>query len=108
VHALALATDVPGITVWPVGLDGDSHQWTLRCGPPGGTLPDAAAACRKLGGSVEAFRPTPADLVCTQIYGGPEVARVVGRVGTRRVWTTFRRRDGCEIARWSRAQFLLR
>jgi hypothetical protein len=108
VHALALAAVVLRITIWPDGLDGASHSWTLRCGPVGGTLPNAAAACRKLAPPADPFKPTPPDVACTQVYGGPDVARVVGRVHGRRIWTTFRRRDGCEIARWSRAQFLLR
>lgn len=107
-YALALAAVVLRITVWPDGLDGASHRWTLRCDPVGGTLPDAVAACRKLAEPGDPFKPTPPDAVCTQIYGGPQVGRVVGRVRGRTVWATFRRRDGCEIARWNRVQFLLR
>jgi len=107
VHALALAVVVLRITVWPAGVDGPSHSWTLRCGPVGGTLPNAGAACRKLAPPADPFKPTPPDLACTEVYGGPDVARVVGRVHGRGVWTTLRRRDGCEIARWNRAQFLL-
>jgi hypothetical protein len=40
--------------------------------------------------------------VCTQIYGGPQVARVTGRIDGRRVWATLGRTDGCEISRWDR------
>ena len=107
-HALALAAIVLRITVWPSGLDGASHSWTLRCGPVGGTLPKAAAACAQLAALPEPFAPTPPGTACTAIYGGPQVARVVGRRGTRRVWATFRRRDGCEIGRWQKIAFLLR
>jgi hypothetical protein len=42
------------------------------------------------------------DAVCTELYGGPQVALVVGSVQGRRVWARLQRRNGCEIARWSR------
>jgi hypothetical protein len=96
------------ITVWPQGLAGSSHRWTLRCGPAGGTLPQRAAACRKLAALTAPFAPTPPGTACTMIYGGPQVARVVGTFRGGRVWATLRRRDGCEIARWNRVAFLLR
>jgi hypothetical protein len=88
------------ITVWPNGKDGPSASWTLRCGPVGGTLPQRARACAALAATRDPFRPVAAEAVCTQIYGGPQLARVVGRVGSRRVWTWFRRTDGCQIDRW--------
>ena len=40
--------------------------------------------------------------VCTEIYGGPQVALIVGTVDGRRVWARVQRRDGCEVARWNR------
>jgi hypothetical protein len=47
-----------------------------------------------------AFAPTPADRACTQIYGGPETASVHGTLDGRSVNASFKRTDGCEIARW--------
>jgi hypothetical protein len=41
-------------------------------------------------------------MACTEIYGGPQVARVVGVVQGKRIWARFSREDGCQIARWSR------
>ena len=41
-------------------------------------------------------------MACTQIYGGPQMARVVGTIAGRRVWATFNRTDGCQISRWER------
>jgi hypothetical protein len=82
--------------------------WTLRCDPPGGTLPRRAAACRaleRLGWQV--LRPVPGDVACTEIYGGPQVAIVTGIVDGRRVWARLRREDGCQIDRWERNRFLL-
>ena len=100
------ATDLR-IAVWPSGPDGESAVvWRLRCGPVGGTLPRPAAACRRLRALERPFAPVPKDVNCTQIYGGPQVARVTGTFERRRVWVKFKRTDGCEIARWNRVQFL--
>jgi hypothetical protein len=92
------------ITYWPDGQAPDElKRWTLRCGPVGGTWPRRKAACRqlvRLGPGV--FAPVPRDAVCTEIYGGPQRARVKGRLGKRRIWATFSRVNGCEIARWDR------
>jgi hypothetical protein len=49
----------------------------------------------------------PKDSVCTQIFGGPNVALVRGTFEGRRIWTYFRLRDGCEISRWKRVVPLL-
>lgn len=92
------------VTYWPnEAVPAESRTWTLRCSPPGGTLPQPARACRRLArlGSA-AFAPVPADTACTTIYGGPQVALVRGVLRGRRVWARFLRRDGCEIARWDR------
>jgi hypothetical protein len=44
--------------------------------------------------------------VCTQIYGGPQTARVRGRVDGREVDGRFARNNGCEIHRWDGVRFL--
>ncbi len=105
--ALAAAVTALTITVWPQGLDGPSQRWTLRCGPTGGTHPARVAACRRLSSLSAPFRPVPDDAVCTQVYGGPAVARVVGSFRGNHVWHEFRRRNGCEIDRWKRLRPLL-
>jgi hypothetical protein len=53
------------------------------------------------------LRPVPTDVACTQVYGGPATARVTGTLEGRRVDASFKRTDGCEIARWDRVQGLL-
>jgi hypothetical protein len=92
------------VTYWESGMtDSEPVRWTLRCHPPRGTLPRPAVACRRLAaGGARLFAPIPPSTVCTQIYGGPQVARVVGTVAGTRVWATFSRQDGCQIARWNR------
>ena len=48
------------------------------------------------------FAPVPKDIVCTEIYGGPQKARVIGTVAGHRIWATFTRENGCQIYRWNR------
>ncbi len=68
----------------------------------------AARACRvaRRRASLLTTEPDPGR-VCTQIYGGPERARISGRIGTREVARSFSRADGCRIADWDRAVPLL-
>jgi subtilisin inhibitor-like len=106
VLALAAVAVSLTITVWPEGKAGPSHSWTLRCSPVSGTLPGRTDACRRLASLKNPFRLVPSGTACTQIYGGPQTALVRGTFRGRRVWTHFRRRDGCEIARWKRVSFL--
>ena len=92
------------ITYWEDSSNPDaSVTWTLRCNPPRGSLPRRAAACRRLAtGAPKLFAPIPPDTVCTEIYGGPQMARVVGTVPGKRVWATFMRTNGCHIGRWNK------
>jgi hypothetical protein len=95
------------ITVWPAGRAHASRAWTLQCAPVGGRLPRRTAACARLARvRADVFAPVPPATLCSQIYGGPQVAVVRGLFGGRRVWATFTRRNGCEIERWSRMAFL--
>jgi Subtilisin inhibitor-like len=92
------------VTYWSDGANTEKRQqWTLRCAPARGTLARPAVACRKLAeGGAKLFAPIRKDVACTQIYGGPDVGRVVGTVKGNRVWASFSRSDGCQISRWDR------
>ncbi|MDQ3671660.1 MAG: subtilase-type protease inhibitor [Actinomycetota bacterium] len=92
------------ITLWPNGEGSDRQKtWTLRCEPATGTIARPGEACRKLAaGERKLFAPVPRRAVCTEIYGGPDVARVIGVLEGGRVWATFNRTNGCHIDRWSR------
>jgi hypothetical protein len=88
--------------------DGAGHTRTyrVRCdatGDTGDTTDDRAGdACRRLteiGGPVA---PVPAGQACSMIYGGPQTAKVSGVWGGRDVQESYRRTNGCEVARWSR------
>jgi hypothetical protein len=106
VHLAAAAVTSLSIAVSPTGA-APWHHATLRCGPAGGTLAHPAAACAKLTRLRSPFAPVPKHAVCTDIYGGPDVARVTGTFRGREIWAVFRRRNGCEIARWNAVSFLI-
>ncbi|MDR7086443.1 hypothetical protein J2X11_001282 [Aeromicrobium panaciterrae] len=75
----------------------------LRCFPPGGDHPQAKQACDAINvDGIKSFDPVPADQACTMIYGGPQVATVVGTYKGIDVDTTFSRTNGCEIDRWEK------
>jgi len=48
------------------------------------------------------------DRMCTQIYGGPQTARVTGTIDGTAVDRRFTRTNGCELADFSAAEALLR
>lgn len=76
---------------------------SLECPAADADAPDADL-CAWLDGAAETiFDPPPADQACTEIYGGPEVARVTGMIDGDKVDATFSRTNGCEIARWDAA-----
>lgn len=68
----------------------------------GSTVPDprAALAAVERFGEETFFAPRRRDLLCTQQYGGPQVAVVTGSLRGRPVHSRFSLTDGCEIARW--------
>jgi len=82
---------------------------TLHCAEKAtGTVPRPAAACsrlQRLGRA--AFRPTPPDMACTDIFGGPSTAKITGTFLGSPLWVKLSRTNGCEIARWQRVAFLL-
>jgi Subtilisin inhibitor-like len=83
------------------GIDG---TYELGCGPAGGTHPNPTGACRRLDEQAaegrDPFAPRPQGAVCTMRYDGPATAHVKGTWHGRPVDATYRRSDGCELARW--------
>ena len=68
----------------------------------------AAANCPRLASiTLEDLAPTPPNVACTELYGGPQTASVTGRLHGRAVDARFSRVDGCEIARWEAAAPIL-
>jgi hypothetical protein len=91
------------ITFWPNGRGGDSREATLQCDPDGGSHPDPKGACDVLLQHEDALQPTPGNVACTEIYGGPQLATINGPG----VSTVFSRTNGCEIGRWEALKAVL-
>ena len=92
------------ITVWPKGQGkGPTRTAQLVCDPVSGSVPDPAAACAALLSEAgrAALDEPPLDAMCTELYGGPAEARVMGTVDGRTVDARLSRVDGCQIARWA-------
>ena len=104
--AVLVAATSLHITVWPDGPGKGRHSYTLRCAPAAGTLPKRTTVCARLAKMARPFAPTPKDMVCTQLYGGPAEAVVTGRLRGHQISARFGRKDGCQIYRWNRVAFL--
>jgi hypothetical protein len=55
-----------------------------------------------LASNADALVPPGPDVACTQIYGGPEEATLVGLFRGEQIDVAFSRQNGCEINRWER------
>ncbi|MFD5035197.1 SSI family serine proteinase inhibitor [Streptomyces sp. NPDC058405] len=105
---LPLLGEAPGdeftVAVADTGIRNADGTYQLKCGPAGGTHPEARAACDRLaelaGGGQDPFAPVPRGEMCTMQYGGGATARITGTWRGRSVDAAFNRKNGCEIARW--------
>jgi hypothetical protein len=96
------------IELQPKGTDGPTLHASLRCAPPRGSHPHPAAACAALARQQRPFAPTPAGVMCSALYSGPQRAHVTGSLRGVRVDARFKRSDSCETSRWTRIQAVLR
>ena len=92
---------------------GTATNFTLVCqsGAPAAESqhPNAAGACTAIKNNPAVLSPAAVGKgqVCTQQYGGPQVATVTGVVDGHSVQASFTLKDGCEIAAWSAAKDVL-
>jgi len=92
---------------------GKTHRARLRCDGErrqanGFGAAKAADLCRAAD-RLERFLASKPDprRACTQIYGGPETARISGTINGSDVDRRLSRSDGCQIADWQRAAPLI-
>lgn len=79
---------------------GQLRTHTLSCG--GAVRAEQFAACRQLDSLGGPLAPVPEGQMCSMIYGGPQTAHVTGVWRGEPVDETYRRTNGCEVARWKR------
>ena len=83
-------------------------RYTLVCADvAGGDHPAAQEACDHLLTIDDPFAPIPEDAMCTQVFDGPQTARVTGRWRGEPVDLELGRNDGCRIEQWDRLGPLL-
>jgi hypothetical protein len=76
-------------------------EWSVSCPEPRvGSSPEAEAACAHLRTLEDPFAPLPDDVACTEQYGGPQTAHVIGRWDGEEVDLELSRVDGCHISQW--------
>jgi hypothetical protein len=101
------------------GFGSPVEHYALGCNPPTGTVGDPAAACNRIADLVaKAAQPSRGELlpagpgnqgtiVCTQVYGGPEVAFVRGRFLGAPVDARLTRENGCTMSSYDATMKLL-
>ena len=70
-------------------------------------MPRTTATCGRLLALTNPFAPPRKNLVCTDIFGGPQQAVISGRYKGERIWTQLGLRNGCQIARAKKLAFLV-
>ena len=95
------------VVIYKQSPQSEIQKLSLKCNPVSGTMPKAKIACSRLLKIANPFATANPDQMCTQIYGGDEVATVKGSWKGKKVSATYSKRDGCEIARWAALKFLL-
>jgi hypothetical protein len=83
-----------------------------RPGPSPATLPAATTPAPPgpagdLASAEDPFAPLPDDVICTELYGGDQTARVTGTYRGQPVDLELSRVDGCRIAQWDGSGALL-
>lgn len=96
---LEITIDHPEIEAYSYRITCDGDTATVE----GSDSIDAEAACAQL--AQESVRERlvegpPVDRVCTEVYGGPDTATIVGSIDGRPVDTVIDRTNGCGIAEW--------
>ena len=70
-------------------------------------MPKAKTVCKKLLKIANPFAPADPDQMCTEIYGGDDIATVKGTWKGKKISAKYSKINGCEIARWDSLKFLL-
>ncbi|MEV6582210.1 SSI family serine proteinase inhibitor [Streptomyces sp. NPDC051582] len=108
---LLAAPDRLTIAVSATGNPRANGEYLLECNPVGGNHPEAEGACERLDvlakQDKDPFAPAAKRQICTMQDGGPATAHITGTWQGHKVDATFRRTDGCEIARWNNLEPVL-
>lgn len=88
------------------GYHGVTATFTLTCGPVGGDLPSAIAACGNLladfATGADPFAPAPTGAACRDVIEGPGLISVRGTWADTPVQAQFDQVDSCQNERFQR------
>lgn len=90
------------VVVHPEGPEAPSRQHTITCRNRRGPTCSRLAAL-----DTADFARLPRAAICTEIYGGPDTARIDGTLHGEEVHAELDRHNGCAIDRWDRFAWLL-
>lgn len=96
---LEITIDHPDIDAYSYRITCDADTATVE----GSDAIEAEEACAQLAQAPVQERLVegpPADRVCTEVYGGPDTATIVGSIDGRPVDALIDRTNGCGIAEW--------
>jgi hypothetical protein len=81
---------------------GQARHWSLRCDPAGGTMPDAAAACRLLATDATILHPVRATHIrCPAIMANARTFTITGTWYGAKLHAVVAD-GGCDLRRWSK------
>lgn len=89
-----------------IDMEKPSYEtYTLECNSDGtarGSHPNPKDACNHLSENRMLYQKTveTEPLICTMIYGGPQLASIEGYINGRNFDISLDRRDGCAISKW--------
>ena len=105
----SLANSTSDLTVFYYPSPGSEVTFKVSCltHSISGTHPNKKAICAAIAKhGTHLFAPVPTGIACSEIYGGPETARISGTVRGSKINSVFSRTDGCQVARWNNASAL--
>lgn len=80
---------------------GQTRHWSLRCDPAGGTMPNAAAACRLLATDATILHPRATHIMCSKIMADARTFTITGTWHGTKLHEVVTH-SGCDLRRWSK------
>ena len=93
------------IATFSIGADGTPHGTTFLAGDAASSA--AAATIATPEGRNRLLNGESFDQLCSEIYGGPDLATVTGAIAGHGVNTSFHRSNGCGVADWELLESLI-
>lgn len=97
------STDFSLRIIYKANQDAKKEIYSLRCEPNSIRVSKKCARLLKVSSPFDSIE---LDKICSQIFGGTEIARIKGYWRGNKVDSIFSKSNGCEIDRWNKIRFL--